>query len=68
MEKAVGERHVRQRGPNGIAEVCGGLHHDGDVGRAGDVETKLIVLHAKVAVSGLDQRVPQNRPYPGNLS
>ena len=58
MEQAVGEGHVRQRGPNGIGEIGGGFDHDGDGGGAGDVESKLIVLHAKVAVAGLDQRIP----------
>ena len=58
IELAAGERHVRQRGPNRIGEIRAGFHHDGDARRAGDVEPKLIVLHAKVAVAGLDQRIP----------
>ena len=58
MEQAVGERHVRQRRPNRIGEICGGFDHDGDGGGAGDVESKLILLDAKIAVAGLDQRVP----------
>ena len=60
MEEAVGEGHVGERSPDGIGGICGGLHHDGDVRRAGDVESELIVPHAKVAVGGLDERVPEN--------
>ena len=59
MEQAVGERHVRQRRPNRIGEICGGFHDDGDGGRAGDVESKLVVLHAKTRVAGLRLRSPR---------
>ena len=56
---AVGEGEALQRSPDGIGEVVRGLDDDGDVGRAGDVEAKLIGAQAKAAVGGLDDRIPK---------
>ncbi len=48
---AVGEGEGLQGSPDGFGEVVRGLDDDGDVGRAGDVESELIGPHAEAAVA-----------------
>ena len=60
IERTVGEGDVRQWSPNRAGQIGAGFHHDRKIVCAGDVEAKLIVLHAKAAVADLDQGVPQH--------
>ncbi len=55
-ECAIGEVEALQRDPACICHVCGGLDYDGDVGGAGDVETKAGWPDA----AGLHQGVPKD--------
>jgi len=48
---AVGEGEALQGSPNGIDEVVRGLDDDGDLGRSGDFEAKLIGAPAEAAVA-----------------
>ena len=52
IERSVGEFEGSEHRPYGAGQIGAGFHHDGDIGRAGDVEPKLIVRHAKAAVPG----------------
>ena len=52
--QAIGEGEGLQRCPNGIDQIGASIHQNGNVGRAGDVEPKLIALDAKVGAAGLD--------------
>jgi len=65
IERTVGERDGLNRSPNRPGQIGAGFHHDCKIGCAGDVEPKLIALHAKAGIACLDQRVPQDRRETG---
>jgi len=54
---AVGEGEALQGSPNRIGEVVRGLDDDGDLGRSGDFEAKLIGAPAEAAVANYRARV-----------
>ncbi len=54
IDKAIGQRHGLQRHPDRVGQIRAGLHHDGNVGRAGDVEAELAVADT----CALQSRVP----------
>ena len=60
MEQAIGECESLDGCPNGVGQIGAGFHHDGGVGRAGDVESKLIVTDAEAGAAGLNERVPRH--------
>ena len=60
IDQTVGQGEALQRSPNRAGQIGASFHHDGDVAGAGDVESKLIALHAKPAPAGLNLWVPTN--------
>jgi hypothetical protein len=60
IKQTVGKRESLEWSPNRAGQIGAGFHHDGDIGCAGDVETKLIVTYAKTRTASFYQRVPQH--------
>src|SRR5437763_17114055 len=54
--RAAGERVGGHRRPDGMAQVRAGFHHHDPAAGPGDVESKLIRLHAEARIAGLHLR------------
>jgi len=59
IERSAGQGIGQERSPNRVGQVGTGLHHDDLSTGPIDVETKLMVLQAKVRAACLDLRRPQ---------